>query len=49
MMLSVPILATVFVLGYAVAWFAKTGKPKYSHLSARSWGLRWNGGRGGRS
>ena len=27
MMLAVPILATVCVLGYAVAWFATSGKP----------------------
>ncbi len=27
MMLAVPILATVCVLGYAVAWFAMSGKP----------------------
>jgi hypothetical protein len=27
MMLAVPILATICVLGYAVAWFAMSGKP----------------------
>jgi hypothetical protein len=27
MMLAVPILARVCVLGYAVAWFAMSGKP----------------------
>jgi hypothetical protein len=27
MMIAVPILATVCVLGYAVAWFVMTGKP----------------------
>jgi hypothetical protein len=26
-MLAVPILATICVLGYAVAWFAMSGKP----------------------
>jgi hypothetical protein len=27
LMLAVPILATICVLGYAVGWFAMSGKP----------------------